>query len=313
MNDHAYQPFRPDIFGAYVRSQSEIAKELKQNGARVAFLTPQPIEDNKKPDPDKDPRNQSLRKFSDGLKEVASKQGATFVDQFDPYMTMLLRERASNPPNMIGGGDAVHPGPIGHTVMAWAVLKGLGATALVSRAEIDAAGQKVVAAQACRITNLKAGANSVSFDRLDEALPMPLDEKAAPALKLAPILDDLDRYELQIAGLTGAAYELTIDGEAVGKFSGAELAKGCNLATTSGPISKQVQHLLALVFQKNNLFFNRWRDVQLYNFPDWAQGPELEVKRKAQMDKVDLQIADLESKINTARKPYSHHFELKAE
>ena len=33
-----------------------------------------------------------------------------------------------------------------------------------------------------------------------------------PALKLAPILDDLDRYELQIAGLTGANYELSIDG-----------------------------------------------------------------------------------------------------
>src|SRR5213082_2628827 len=34
MNDHSYQPFREDIFRAYVRSQEEIAKVLKANGAR---------------------------------------------------------------------------------------------------------------------------------------------------------------------------------------------------------------------------------------------------------------------------------------
>ena len=112
MNDHAYQAFRADIFRAYVRSQTEIAKELEAAGARVAFLTPQPIEESG-PDPDKDVRNISLRKFSDGLKEVAEKNGAVFVDQFDPYMKILVRERADNPPELVGGGNAVHPGPLG--------------------------------------------------------------------------------------------------------------------------------------------------------------------------------------------------------
>ena len=110
MNDHAYQKFREDIFGAYVRSQTQLAKVLEASGARVAFLTSQPIED-KRPDPDKDVRNQSLRQFSDGLKDVAAKQGATFVDQFDPYMAIMLRERAADPAAFIGGGDAVHPVP----------------------------------------------------------------------------------------------------------------------------------------------------------------------------------------------------------
>ena len=160
MNDHSYQPFREDIFRAYVRSQTQLAKVLKANGARVAFLTPQPIED-KRSDPDKDARNQSLRRFSDGLKEVAEKTGAVFVDQFDPYMAILLRERTGNPPTMIGGGDAVHPGPIGHTVMAWAVLKGLGAPALVSRAEIDAAGKKIVSGEGCVVSRLESSGGTL--------------------------------------------------------------------------------------------------------------------------------------------------------
>ena len=199
---------------------------------------------------------------------------ALFVDQFDPYMAIMLHERAADPAAFIGGGDAVHPGPAGHTIMAWAILKGLGAPALVSRAEIDGAAGKVLAAEGCRVTNLKADQGTVAFDRSDDALPMPVDPKAEPALKLAPILQDLDRYELQVTGLPAGTYELSIDGEPAGKASSEDLAKGWNLATSAGPITKQAQEVLALVFQKNNLYFQRWRTVQLYEFPTWAQSSE---------------------------------------
>ena len=310
MNDHSYQKFREDIFRAYVRSQAELAKVLEAHGARVAFLTSQPIED-KRPDPDKDVKNQSLRQFSDGLKDVAAKQGATFVDQFDPYMAIMLRERATDPAAFIGGGDAVHPGPAGHTIMAWAVLKGLGATALVSRAEIDGTAGKLLVAEACRVTNLKADQGTIAFDRSDDALPMPVDPKAEPALKIAPILQDLDRYELQVTGLPAGSYELSIDGEVAGKASSEDLAKGWNLATTAGPITKQAQEVLALVFQKNNQYFQRWRSVQLYDFPSWAQSSETEDRRVAELARLDAQIAQTEARIDAVRQPKSHHFELR--
>jgi lysophospholipase L1-like esterase len=310
MNDHSYQKFREDIFKAYVRSQSELAKVLEANGARVAFLTPQPIED-KRPDPDKDIKNQSLRQFSDGLKELAAKQNATFVDQFDPYMAIMMRERATDPAAFIGGGDAVHPGPAGHTIMAWAVLKGLGATALVSRAEIDGAAGKVLGSEGCQVTNLKAEQGTVAFDRLDAALPMPIDPKAEPALKLAPILQDLNQYELKVSGLPAGDYSLSIDGESVGKASSEDLAKGWNLATTAGPITKQAQEVLALVFQKNNIYFQRWRSVQLFEFPSWAQKPEVLGVQTAELARLDGQIAEAEAQMDALRKPKSHHFELR--
>ena len=310
MNDHSYQPFREDIFRAYVRSQTQIAKILEAQGARVAFLTPQPIEE-KRNDPDQDARNQSLRKFSDGLKEVAAKENAAFVDQFDPYMKILLRERPHTPQGTVGGGDAVHPGQIGHTVMAWAILKGLDAPSLVSSAQINAAAQKCVAANRCRINNLTVSGGAVSFDRLDEALPMPIDTKASPALKLAPILDDLNQYTLQVTGLPAGAYEITINGESAAKASSEELAKGCNLAVQAGPITKQAGQVLAMVFNKNNTYFNRWRDVQLYSFPKWAESPDIEGRRTAELARLDQEIAGQEAEINAARKPKTRHFELK--
>jgi lysophospholipase L1-like esterase len=310
MNDHSYQAFREDIFRAYARSQEEIAKVLGGTGARVAFLTPQPIEE-RRSDPDKDVRNQSLRRFADGLRDLAARAHSSFVDQFDPYMSILLRERAGNPQGFIGGGDAVHPGPVGQTVMAWAVLKGLGASALVSRAEIDAAAKKVEAAEGCRIEHLQQAGGVLSFDRIDDALPMPIDERAEKALKLAPILEELDRLEMSVRGLPSGTYEVKIDGEAVGKVTSEDLAKGWNLANAPGPITQQAREVLKLVFDKNNVFFRRWREVQLYSPPTWAQGPELETRRAQELARLDQEIAGIEQQIERARKPKPHHFELK--
>jgi lysophospholipase L1-like esterase len=310
MNDHSYQAFREDIFRAYARSQTELAKVLEGAGARVAFLTPQPIEE-KRPDPDKDARNESLRRFSDGLKEVAAREGALFVDEFDPYMTLMLKARAANPAAFIGGGDAVHPGPAGHTLMAWAILKGLGAPSDVSRAEIAFPAGTVAAAEHCAISNVKVAASGLTFDRLDEALPMPIDARAEAALKLAPVLDDLSRYELRVTGLAPGNYEVKIDGESTARVSQDKLAEGLNLSDLPGPVTEQGRKVLDLVFKKNNEFFRRWRDVQLYNLPSWAENPASNDGRAAELAKLDRQIADFESQIDEARKPVLRHFEIK--
>ncbi|MBL9166479.1 MAG: SGNH/GDSL hydrolase family protein [Verrucomicrobiales bacterium] len=310
MNDHSYQAFRPDIFSAYSKSQAQLNKVLSANGARVTFLTPQPIED-KRPDPEKDVRNQSLRKFSDGLKEVASKGGAGFVDMFAPYMGLMLAARAHDAQAIIGGGDAVHPGPAGQTLMAWAVLKGLNASALVSRVQVDVAkGSAEV--ERCQVSALKATTTEVSFDRLDDSLPFPTDERAESALKLAPVVDELSQYSLRVAGLAPGNYEISIDGETVLKTDAEALAKGLNLSNNAGAITKQAREVLGLVFQKNNTFFRRWRDVQLFNFPSWAKSAAVEATRSAELKRLDEEVAATEAKIDKARKPKGHRFVIKA-
>jgi len=226
-------------------------------------------------------------------------------------MAIMMKERAARADAFIGGGDAVHPGPAGHTIMAWAVLKGLGAESLVSLAGIDYPGKKVSEARGCTVSNVKVDGGTLSFDRVDDALPMPIDPKAEPALKIAPILDELNRYDLRVAGLPKGRYELSIDGEAAGKASADELSEGWNIATQAGPITAQAQAVLALVFQKNNVFFNRWRSVQLFDFPGWAKSAEVEAKRTAELARLDVEIADLEKQIDATRKPKVRHFELK--
>jgi hypothetical protein len=53
------------------------------------------------------------------------------------------------------------------------------------------------------------------------------------------------------------------------------------------------------VFKKNDIYFNRWRNVQLKG------GAE------SRLRDLDKQISDLEGQINALRIPKEHHFELK--
>ena len=116
MNDHLYQAFRPDVFRAFIASQEEIGRVLGNNGSRVAYLTPQPIEE-KRTDPDQDIKNLSLRKFSDGLRDVAHDEKGLYADEFAPYMQTMLhsaagyRRRARRGPS--GTGRPHHHG-LGH-------------------------------------------------------------------------------------------------------------------------------------------------------------------------------------------------------
>lgn len=299
MNDHHYEAFREDIFKAYCRSQTHLTKSLMKAGARVVLLTPQPIE-NRSGDPSADARNQSLHKFAEGLKQVAATEGATFVNQFDPYMAIMRREHALDVGACIGGGDEIHPGPVGHTLMAAIILKQLKAPALVSSVDLEVAAEqsaKLVSATQCAVTNLKYQKNKLSFDRADECLPMPVDERAMNALKLGPVLNDLNRYELKVAALPEGRYDVMIDGEMVTTLTQQELAGGWNLAVSAGPINRQARDVLALIFKKNLIGQSLW-EAQIHG-------------RKAELPGLQQQRDELEAQISATCQPKPHHFLIK--
>ena len=126
------------------------------------------------------------------------------------------------------------------------------------------------------------------------------------------MLDDLSWYDLKVTGLKEGNYQVSIDGEAVASVTAGELRKGWNISNLPGPITQQARDLLSHIFEKNNLFFNRWRNVQLQTFPSWITGSELEAKRDAELKRLDDLIAKQEAEINSLRKPKTHHFEIKA-
>ena len=262
MNDHYYQAFRPDILRAYLASQTEIARVLGDNGSRVAFVTPQPIED-KRPDPDQDIRNISLRKFSEALRDLAPAREGPLCRRIRSLHAghAAVRERddrgrAGCGPSGLRRATRSWPGP---SSRRWGRRRSSRAPRSTGR------NSKVGDTEGCQISNLSLNGATLSFDRLDEALPMPVDPKAESVLSLIPFTHDLNDYELKVTGLPAGKYSVSIDGTVAATVSADDLAKGWILAYAAGPITEQAQRLLKLVFKKNDLYFNRWRMNQLSN------------------------------------------------
>src|SRR3954453_9647869 len=168
MNDGGYRPFEEATFKPYMGGLRGIADQAKAAGIRVAWITPQPL-DNGDPGPTAlTAYNLTLEKFSEGVKEVAERDGKVFVDQFHPYLAVLDKARAADSKyDRITGGDAVHPGPPGQALMAYGILKGWGFPTKASSVEIDLGLPSAPGVQAenCQVSDLGREGDPLRFRR----------------------------------------------------------------------------------------------------------------------------------------------------
>lgn len=266
MNDAGYGPVNPDRLRAYREGLQGMLDQLKSRNVRVAVLSSSPVE-KKEEGPALEGYNQTLEVFAANASDVALKNGALFVDQFHPHLAMLQKARDARASNRINGGDAVHPGPSGQLLMAWAILKGLHAPGLVSSAEIDGRRGRARGHENCRISDVRKTERGLRFTRADEALPWWIPPQGRSILQWAPIVDELDQYLLKVTGLPSGNYALRIDDQPVATVSADDLEKGYNMALlTEGPIAAQAKAVFDAVFAKNQYYHDRiFRGITLNN------------------------------------------------
>jgi lysophospholipase L1-like esterase len=294
MNDGGYrQPHDPARLEAYVKGLQGMLDQLKAKSVRVAVLSSSPVE-KKEEGKALEGYNQTLEIFAENAKGVATRNGALFVDQFHPHLAAIQKARDANPAGRINGGDAVHPGPSGQILMAWAILKGLGAPAQVSSATVDAATGRAVSAVNATVLAVHKKPNGVSFIRSDRALPLWIPEAARSIFAWAPITQDLNQYPLSVAGLPTGNYRLLIDDEPCGTFTAAALSSGINLGTvTQGPIARQAAAVQDAVFAKNRYFHDQvFRGVVLNKMVPDAQKAAMAQERMQGMPALEQALRD---------------------
>lgn len=320
MNDGGYRAFEDGTFKPYMDGLQGMANQAKAANIRVAWVTPQPLDTGDQGQTALTGYNQTLEKFSDGVKSIAEKNGGLFVDQFHPYLAALDRARGKGPKyDRITGGDAVHPGPPGQALMAASILKGLNFPSLVSAAEIDAAGGKAVSATNCEIANVAKKDGGVSFSRLDAALPF-FPAEAASILPHAPILEELNDYHLKVTGLAAGKYEVRVGSQKIAELTAEQLAAGANLAAevlAKGPIADQVKAVKAAVEAKNRFHHDMiFRGIVLANvsIPDWLglkfTPPEIETKRQAAMTERLAKLPALDADVAKTLAMKANTFEI---
>jgi endoglucanase len=232
----------------YARNMTKLAESLRRANIRATFLTPTIYEQNA------DTGTENLFGCNGGL-ENCGREATRIARQFqfptvDVHAAMEAINNAQqkkDPKFTLVGRDRVHPGDAGHFVIATILLKAQQMPQYVSKTSIGADSGTLREAWNCKISNLQASRDAVSFDSLEAALPFPVAPAAAKALDWVPFVEELNQQRLAIDGLNPGVYELRIDGQPVGQWNAETLKAGVNLATNpKTPQYQQAEQVAAL-------------------------------------------------------------------
>jgi hypothetical protein len=154
-----------------------------------------------------------------------------------------------------GTSKAGHIEAPGQLNMAIAFLQQITTDTNISTCTIDW-NTTVVATNHCVLSGASQAANILTFNRLDDRLPMAWDisstdptNNATPAFTLVPSQADAFRFTLQITNLPPGSYRVRIDGVTVAdNLPSAALANGWNMFTnTVGPYWNQRYEVLGRI------------------------------------------------------------------
>lgn len=219
----------------YDEAMQKLIGKLKGAGARVTLITPSIYDETTQLDRARKDiavgANGALGKCTAKVHAWAKQYDTGIANFYEVMQAINEREQKKDPTFTLVGPDRVHPGPVGHAVMAYTLLKAQGVPGSVATIRLDARTGKASGEENCRLLDIKAGRTDAEFSCTEKALPLVLAEEAQAALKLVPFDEDLNRELLIVSGMQEGTYRVTIDQKPIGEFTAAELERGVNLAT----------------------------------------------------------------------------------
>jgi len=297
-NDAGYRPYSKRLFDIYRRGLKHILHSLKSHlpNARIVMINSTPWDDFSHPPgfmldrKAKGSYNNVLIRYGQYNRQLAKRDHLFLVDFNAPLVAVLKKAVKINLKlaRMIIPGR-IHPCAAGHLVMAQTLLKAWGAPAIVTSVRINAEYRHVGKSANTTVNGVTDTNGTLSWRQVDGSLPMPImslhdkwplfapqrlwparspnfqytNPVTAMVIKASGFYHALDREILKVTHLSAAAYQLRIDGQTVGTFSRAELAHGVNLARYVTPMMEQAYRVLALAWQRTEVRFAGWQQVQL--------------------------------------------------
>jgi lysophospholipase L1-like esterase len=150
-----------------------------------------------------------LQRLGDEVMTVARTHGAEAIDVQRGMREMV---RTLPPNTRLHSDDGVHLNDLGNHLLGLAILKGLGAPAIVSSVDIDAK-QLGAKANGAIVTGLKRTGGTIQFNRLDRGLPLTFSDAADTTRMLATAaFTSVNGFFLTFRNLSPTArYDLRVD------------------------------------------------------------------------------------------------------
>ena len=309
MNDGGYNAFNAANNKVYAEKTDAMLVAAKKAGVQVALVSPNAVDWRNRPN--FKVYLETQKQFYAPLATLAKKHGVPFADQYAVTRTALeAMEKAEPKPAKVNPfPDGVHTSPAGGLLMAHAILTQLHAPADVSSAEVSAKTGMAKGTHA-KLSDVVASGGGVSFTRLDDALPLPVQKDWLSMLPYANNLDDLNRYTLTVTDLAEGDYAVRIDGSEVTATTAAALAKGVNLGNlTAGPLFEQGNKVSKAIDAKNNIVRGRFHVVTRTVLPDWLRAAGEPLKQEERAKRLAL-IEKAQADVYKLAQPTAHKFEV---
>ena len=235
---------------AFKQNIGKISDALTAKGVRQILITPT-IYDEHVESTDESLRgvNAALGKCRDFVLEFGKARNIPVVDFWHPMNEINRTRQQEDASFTLVGKDRVHPGPIGHLVMAYLFLDQTNAEQDVWRISMDANANVVLEQKNAEVADLVTTPTGLTFSNWEMALPFPLIEDAKEALNLVPFTERLNQQVLQIHNLPAGNHTLKINGAEVGTYSHSAFEEGVNLAensaTPQNALARQIRKLCA--------------------------------------------------------------------
>jgi lysophospholipase L1-like esterase len=334
MNDGSYRDFDKGVFDTYQAGMNTTLDKIAALGATAIPMTPTMFDTRAKrlKGDNGEPRNTYyngvLALYGTWLREQAEVRGLGFVDMWSPLNNLTLTARKKDP-NFTMIGDGVHPGPVGQTVMAAAVIDNMVARSVVSQTVLQLKGGQYTGTVANgKIDGITQKGDSLSFTLTANALPWVLPPEAADGVKMTSLGHRYSNEKVTVRNLKPGNYELKIDGTSIGKFTDGQLGFGVELEGNElTPQYQQALKVATLNKQRNDTAYRPLRDQygqlkgkrrDLAKVP--TDSPEYAAKKaefeqyyagqKAKVAELLAKAKEIEAQIYQANQPVAHQYEL---
>ena len=315
MNDGRYAEYLDDVFTSYSEEMNRLLERIDDCGATAILMTPTMFDARAKrmqpPGGFMGEKavtlyNSTLAYYGTWLRDTACERGLGFVDMWGPLNKITLQKRRTDPTfTMIR--DSVHPDAPGQVVMATAMIEDLNLPEIVSQMNFSFKdGAWSSTSQSADITELKGGADRLSFTSLEDALPWVLPQEAQLGVELTDLNQKLSRQTLMVSGLPAGTYTVLIDDVEVAKATERELSMGIPLQNaTKSPQYQQAAKVAELNKRRNEGpvidLRNEWGTFQSWKYlqAQVEKNPSDEAEKQRLLD-VEKKITGMEERVKAA-------------
>ncbi len=250
-------------FSSYQQGYQKILNALKKRVSQIELLSVTPYEQTAYLDTTESiyHPNQELKKYSEFTSELALDNDYAFLNFFDSLIEINKKMQETDSTFTIIGKDRIHPGKLGHLVMALNYLKSKNYPDTIFKISIDANKDSIKAYNG-NIINPKITQGKISFKFIQHALPFPINALLKDLKPFFPI-KKINKEILQIKGLEQGTYKIAINGKRVSSFNEKDFEKGINLSNyTDTPQYRKALKVADLLLKKHEIIAFKLQQIK---------------------------------------------------